>query len=129
MDTLVYLSPRINATAFKALCSIGFFSTKSTNVSRNRALYEYLIFRELTKAETKWVQKWYPEKLWDSLYECLQDLAPTKKMGGGTSKVGRMQIIYNEAEMLENPPYDLSDDPTWIIEQETKFLEVVLSRN
>ena len=127
MDTLVYLSPRINATAFKALCSIGFFSTKSTNVSRNRALYEYLIFRELTKAETNWVQRWYPEKLWDSLYECLQELAPTKKMGGGTSKVGRMQIIYNEAEMLENPPYDLSDDPTWIIEQETKFLGCPIS--
>jgi DNA polymerase-3 subunit alpha len=127
MDTLVYLSPRINATAFKALCSIGFFSTKSTNVSRNRALYEYLIFRELTKAEANWVQRWYPEKLWDSLYECLQELAPTKKMGGGTSKVGRMQIIHNEAEMLQNPPYDLSDDPTWIIEQETKFLGCPIS--
>ena len=24
--------------------------------------------------------------------------------------------------MLNNPPYDLSDDPAWIIEQETKFL-------
>ena len=27
MDIIVYLSPKVNATAFKALCSIGFFST------------------------------------------------------------------------------------------------------
>ena len=62
MDVLVYLAPKINSTAFKALASIGFFSTKATNVSRNKALYEYLIFRELTKAENNWVQKNYPEK-------------------------------------------------------------------
>ena len=36
----------------------------------------------------------------------------------------------NEIEMLQNPPYDLSDDPAWIIEQETKMLgcPVSLSR-
>ena len=32
--------------------------------------------------------------------------------------------------MLQSPPYDLSDDPAWVIEQETKFLgcPVSLSR-
>lgn len=130
MDILVYLAPKINSTAFKALCSIGFFSTKSTGVSRNKALYEYLIFRELTKAETGWVQKNFTSKNWTELQDCFRDLAPTKKMGGGTSKTARMQIVTNEAEMLESPPYDLSDDPAWVIEQETKFLgcPVSLSR-
>ena len=127
MDIVVYLSPRINATAFKALCSIGFFSTVSTNVSRNQALYEYLIFKELTKAETNWVTKNYPEKQWDTLSKCFIDLAPTKKQGGGTSKLERSQIVENEAHLLINPPYDLSDDPAWIIEQETKFLGCPIS--
>ena len=122
MDILVHLAPNINSTAFKALCSIGFFSTKSTGMSRNKALYEYLIFRELTKAETTWVQKNYTSKKWVELRDCFKDLAPTKKMGGGTSKAARMQVVTNEAEMLESPPYDLSDDPAWVIEQETKFL-------
>lgn len=49
LDVLMFLSPKINATSFKALASIGFFSTKSTGVSRNKALYEYEIFRILTK--------------------------------------------------------------------------------
>ena len=122
MDVLVYLAPKINSTAFKALASIGFFSTKATNVSRNKALYEYLIFRELTKAENNWVQKNYPEKKWDNLRDCFLELSPTKKMGGGTSKAERSMIVLNEADMLKNPPYDLQDDPAWIIEQENKFL-------
>ena len=122
MDVLVYLAPKINSTAFKALASIGFFSTKATNVSRNKALYEYLIFRELTKAENNWVQKNYPEKRWDNLRDCFLELSPTKKMGGGTSKAERSMIVLNEADMLKNPPYDLQDDPAWIIEQENKFL-------
>ena len=122
MDILIHLSPKINATAFKALCSIGFFSTKSTGVSRNKALYQYLIFKELTKAELTWIQKQYEDKKWKNLVDCFTDLAPTKKEGGGTSKAQRSQVIYNEIDMLKNPPYDLSDDPAWIIEQEVKFL-------
>ena len=130
MDIIVYLSPKINATAFKALCSIGFFSTKATNTSRNKALYEYLIFRELTKAETNWVINNYPKKRWTNLYDCFIDLAPTKKEGGGTSKTDRSQIVSNEADFINNPPYSMEDDPAWIIEQENKFLgcPVSLSR-
>ena len=130
MDILVYLAPKITSTAFKALASIGFFSTKSTNISRNQALYEYLIFRELTKAEVKWVTEKYPEAKWTKLEHCFKDLSPTKKNGGGCSNVNRSQLVSNEIEMLKNPPYDLSDDPAWIVEQENKFLgcPVSLSR-
>lgn len=124
MDVLVYLAPRITSTAFKALASIGFFSTKTTGVTRNQALYEYLIFRELTKAEVNWVTENYHSgtKKWIRLQDCFRDLSPTKKEGGGCSNVNRSQIVYNEIEMLQNPPYDLSDDPAWIVEQETKML-------
>ena len=130
MDILIHLSPVINSTGFKALCSIGFFSTKSTDVTRNKALYEYMIFKNLTKAELKWVTENYKSKKWQTLTECFTDLAPTKKEGGGTSKVDRKQVIENEIHFLQNPPYDLSDDPEWIIEQEKKYLgcPVSLSR-
>ncbi len=127
MDVLVYLSPKINSTGFKALCSIGFFSTRSTNVTRNQALYEYLIFKNLTKAELKWVTENYTSRKWKTLQECFIDLAPTKKEGGGTSKVSRKQVIENEVHFLENPPYDLSDDPEWVIEQEKKYLGCPIS--
>jgi len=127
MDVLIYLSSNINSTGFKALCSIGFFSTKKTGVTRNKALYEYLIFKNLTKAELKWVTDNYKSKKWKTLKDCFVDLAPTKKEGGGTSKVDRKQVIENEIHFLENPPYDLSDHPEWIVEQEKKYLGCPIS--
>ena len=127
MDILIKLSPYMNSTGFKALCSIGFFSTKKTGVTRNKALYEYLIFKNLTKAELKWVTENYDSKKWKTLTACFIDLAPTKKEGGGTSKADRKQIIENEIHFLENPPYDLADDPEWIIEQEKKYLGCPIS--
>ena len=81
----------------------------------------------MTKVETAWVQTNYPEKNWKDLKDCFLELAPTKKLGGGTSNVNRMQIINNELEMLKSPPYDLADDPAWIVEQETKMLGCPIS--
>ena len=127
MDVIVYISSKINSTAFKSLCSIGFFSTKSTGISRNKALYEYLIYKELTKSEIKWVTANYTEKSWSSLSNCFGDLYPTKKNGGGCHNMNRSQIVEGEIELLLNPPYDLADDPAWIIEQEIKFLGCPIS--
>lgn len=127
LDILIYLSPNINSTAFKALCSVGFFSTKKTSVSRNKALYDYLIFSQLTKAELTWVENKYQNSKWSNLMDCFTDLAPVKKQGGGTSKAERSQIIFNEVHFLKNPPYSLDDTPTWIVEQEKKFLGCPIS--
>lgn len=127
MDVLVYLSPHINSTAFKTLTSVGFFSTKTTLISRNKAIYQYLIFKDLTATELKWVTENYGRKKWASLKDCFIDLAPTKKEGGGTSKADRKQKIIDEIYFIDNPPYSLDDDPSWIIDQEVKFLGCPIS--
>lgn len=122
LEILLVLSEYINSTAFKALASIGFFRDFKEKISRNKALYDYDILRTLTKAEKSWLIKNYKEKGWNDLESALISLAPTKKEGGGTSKIERKQIIENEIKLLRNPPYDLSDDPSWIVDQETKLL-------
>jgi DNA polymerase III alpha subunit len=122
MEILIFLGGKINSTSFKALSSIGFFRDCKTKINRNRALYEYDIFKSLTKAEQTWVTENYPNKSWTNLVDCLKDLAPTKKNGGGTSKEDRKQAVENEIQLLVNPPYDLNDEPSWIIEQEINFL-------
>lgn len=122
LEILTFLSPKINATAFKALCSIGFFSTGKTQISRNKALYDYLIFSQLTKSELTWVQSKFKDKNWNGLIDCFRSLAPVKKQGGGTSKEERSQIIQNEIGFLQTPPYSLDDSPSWIVDQEKKFL-------
>lgn len=122
IDILLFISPKISSTAFKALCSIGFFRTKNSNVTRNKALYDYEIYRTLTKAEQGWLVEHYASKKWTNFIDCLVDLAPTKKEGGGTHKIDRKQAIQNEIQLLINPPYDLEDDPSWVIDQEVKLL-------
>jgi DNA polymerase III alpha subunit len=125
MEVLVYLSSAINSTSFKSLCSVGFFS--SLGISRNRALYEYKIFSSLTQSETKWINAKFSEKNWKTLKECLIDLSPTKKMGGGTSSEDRSTVIKDEISFLDNPPYDLEDSPYWIVAQEKKLLGCPIS--
>ena len=122
LELLLFFAPKINSTAFKALASIGFFRDFDGKITRNKALYDYEIYRTLTKAESAWVQKNYAEKKWKDFVSCLRDLAPTKKEGGGTHKVDRKDVILNEIQLLINPPYDLSDDPNWVIDQEVRFL-------
>lgn len=122
LEILLYLSPKMNSTAFKALASIGFFRDFNGNITRNKALYDYEIYRVLTKAEQTWLHKNYESKKWPDLISALKDLAPTKKEGGGTSKQDRKQLVENEIQLLMYPPYDLDDDPNWIVDQETKLL-------
>tara|TARA_B100001778_G_scaffold334979_1_gene350170 strand:- start:11248 stop:12813 length:1566 start_codon:yes stop_codon:yes gene_type:complete len=122
LEILLYFAPRISSTAFKALASIGFFRDFNGRVSRNKAMYDYDIYRTLTKAEQTWVQSNYKDKKWTDFVGCLRSLAPTKKEGGGTSKIARKQIVENEIQLLLDPPYELEDDPSWIVDQETRFL-------
>lgn len=127
LEILLFLSPKINSASFKALASIGFFKGFSEIISRNKALYDYDIFKNLTASEKKWLTTHYAEHNWNNLIEALTSLSPTKKEGGGTSKAERKQIIENEIQLLVDPPYDLEDDPSWIIDQETKFLGCPIS--
>lgn len=122
LEILLFLSPQINSTSFKALASIGFFKGFSEIITRNKILYDYDIFKGLTNSEKKWLTDNYFTKNWPTFIDALRDLAPTKKEGGGTSKIDRKQTIENEIQLLVDPPYDLEDDPSWIIDQETKFL-------
>jgi DNA polymerase III alpha subunit len=122
VEILLFFAPKVSSTAFKALASIGFFRDFDGKVTRNKALYDYDIYRTLTKAEQAWLQKNYDDRKWVGLVNALASLAPTKKEGGGTSKVARKQIVENEIQLLNSPPYSLDDDPSWVIDQETRFL-------
>tara|TARA_B100000902_G_scaffold142558_1_gene140174 strand:+ start:13491 stop:15053 length:1563 start_codon:yes stop_codon:yes gene_type:complete len=122
VELLLFFAPKLTSTSFKALASIGFFRDFNGKVSRNKALYDYEIYRTLTKAESNWLSKNYKDKKWKDLVTALRHLAPIKKKGGGTSKVERQQIVENEIQLLISPPYDLTDDPGWIVDQETRYL-------
>jgi DNA polymerase III alpha subunit len=122
LEILIYINSRISSSSFKALASIGFFRGIKDKVTRNKCLYDYEILRSLTKSEQTWLETNLATRGWMSLQDALKDLAPTKKEGGGTSRADRKQAVLNEIQLLANPPYELVDDPSWVIDQEVKFL-------
>lgn len=127
MDILICLGAEVNSIAFKTLASIGFFTTLNTKITRNKAVYEYEIFKALKEPEKTWISENYKEKGWTTLIDCFTDLIEFKKLKKGVIAAGRVQFIENEKTLLANPPYDLTDDPAWIIDQEIKFLGCPIS--
>jgi DNA polymerase III subunit alpha len=73
IEILLFFGSKVSSTAFKALASIGFFRDFNGKVSRNKALYDYEIYRILTKAEQKWLQNNYQDKKWTNLIDALTD--------------------------------------------------------
>ena len=61
LEILLFFAPKISSIAFKALASIGFFRDFNGKISRNKAIYDYDIYRTLTKAEQTWIVKQYKD--------------------------------------------------------------------
>ena len=127
LEILLFVSSKCTKSGFDPLCSVGFFTTKETGVNRNTAQFQYDTFRVLNKNELAWAIEQYPKRKWKTLKDCLVDLAPTKKEGGGTNTVSRENKIKNEIHFLDNPPYELVDDPQWVIESEIALLGCPIS--
>ena len=64
VEILLFFAPKVSSTAFKALASIGFFRDFDGRITRNKAIYDYEIYRTLTKAEQAWIQKNYEDNKW-----------------------------------------------------------------
>ena len=120
VDCLITVIDKINNTSAKAIISSGVLSSIAKGVSRNRMLYEAEIWKKLTTKEKEWICDRVEN--FDSLEEALIKLKPTKKEGGGTHNHKRKEIIEGEIYHLQNPPYDLSDDPEWVAMEEEKIL-------
>ena len=122
INILLNLGNCATPTMMKALCAIGFFSTKDTKVTRNKTLYDFEIYNKLTVKEQEWLRTNYKTGKWNNLIDALRSLAPRKIDGGGTNTESRRQRVLNEIELLVDPPYELSDEPSWIIAQEEKYM-------
>lgn len=126
LEFLIYVCPNVSKTVAKTIISCGMLSSISTS-SRNSMIYEFDILCKLTKKEKDWLRENFDPAQSLDFKDTLKKLAPTKKLGGGTSNKNRMEIIKSELYQLENPPYDLSDDPEWIINEEDKIFGIPLT--
>lgn len=123
-DYLILLSDGLNSKVNEALICCG--ALDSFGLSRNRMLNEFQKWNELSVREKTFAKECY----WDeSFTTVLQKVLPLKKEGGATANKNRYSIVKSIIQSLKNTPYDLTDDPTWIINNEHNLLGIPLTYN
>ena len=120
---LINASHNINRKVCIALISVGAFSC--FGISRNRMLYEVDVWSKLTDKERSWVIE--RQDQWPDIIEALQELSPTKKMGGGTFNETRSELVQSLCLMIKDPPYSLEDSPSWASRIEKEYLGIPIS--
>lgn len=120
---LIRVADNISSTANVALISCG--ALDSLGESRTRMLYELEIWDKVTSKEKEWIQG----REFSTLTQALTQCASHKKFGGGCANEKRVNIMLGLVRMLENPPYELIDNPNWISWAEEKYLGVAISCN
>jgi len=122
LDCLLYLGTEIKKNAFISLISVGTFTGKNNNLTRNQMLFEFDIWEKLTGKEQEWIIEKYKD-----LNTNLLDLI--KSMINQNPKINarRMTSVLDIHQALENPPYCLEDDIGWIAETEQKLMGCALT--
>lgn len=96
-------------------------SLRTTNMTRNRMLFEYNLFCLLTPKEIKY----FKQNFWDSnenLDVCLTKMNCLKKHGGMIANERRQSIIRSMIDTLNNPPRSLEDSTSFIANSEREIL-------
>lgn len=115
----LFLLSKINSTASKALIQAG--ALDHLKMSRNRMLFEYNTFCELTDKEAATLKSIFNSS--KSLEYNLQQLY------GGNHKISakRKDVILNLISSLNKPPYSLEDQIDWIVDTEHSLLGCAIS--
>lgn len=104
MEILKYFvyETKVNKKAMKALIVCGALNGPNNNTSRNKMLYEYEVFKELTDKEASFV---------------INNLDPTQDLAWHFRELinkykitaARLKKVIGHLQCLESPPYSLSD--------------------
>jgi DNA polymerase III alpha subunit len=134
-EFLLFVSEKMGKKAVIALISIGAldYMDKST---RNRKLFEYEQYSQLSGQEPEWLRNKYYENKWSSLQDALISLSPVRKIknkiqisGGGTSNINRERKVKSIISVLQNPPTKHIDTIEWIALNEENYLGTPITMN
>jgi DNA polymerase III alpha subunit len=128
IDCLVHLIAglRLNKRAVIALISVGAFNGRNNRLSRQKMLYDFDSWKQLTAREQKGIidnhNKNDPSLYADNLAHCIENMLTTTKI----SKK-REPVLTDVINSLKNPFYSLDDSLTTIAIDEEKYLSSALS--
>ena len=125
MDVLtkVIHAGRLNKRSVVALISVGAFNGKNNKVDRQKMLYEYDSWRDLTSREQQAIVDLRDSfDQGDTLSQCISEMINTTKINSR-----RITTVLDIKNMLDSPPYQLKDNIPSIAQNETEYLSYSLS--
>lgn len=112
----------LNKRSVISLISVGAFNGPNNNLSRQKMLYEFDSWKQLSAREQKFISENYDSK--KELYQCLQTAIDSDEIKINSR---RMPTVEDIKSSLQNPFYDLNDTTSTIAEQEEKFMSCALT--
>ena len=119
-DTLFNLGLKVNKTCMESLISVGAFNGPNNRGHRNKLLYEYKSYKDLSPREREWLSNNYRSE--DSLVESIDHMINNLKINSN-----RLIKVFDLRNVVESPPYDLTDHPDWIADIEKKYMGTSLT--
>lgn len=119
-DSLFNFGLKINKTCMESLINVGTFNGVNNNKHRNAMLYEYKSYRDLSNREREWLLENYKSE--DSLIASIDYMINNLKINSN-----RLIKVFDIRNMIESPPFELTDYPERIADTEHKYLGVALT--
>ncbi len=125
---LIGFGPCIKVDAFEALILSG--ALDCFKVSRSKMSHELKMFRELSKREVPWIEKYKQTNSNKNFSECVQAMIAENDWSNRHRPIfrkDRVEVVESIIDSLQNPGYELVDLPGWKARQEEKYLGVSLT--
>ena len=111
---------KINKRAAVALISVGAFSGPNNQQHREKMLYEFDSWKDLTAREQTYISENYNSS--DSLSECIGNMIQDTKINSR-----RLITVLDIKQILDNPPHEVQDNIPSIAQHEEKYMGCALT--
>ena len=125
MDVLtkIIYKAKLNKRSVIALISVGAFNGNKNKLDRQRMLYEYDSWRDLTSREQECIATMKDEfSKEDTLSSCISQMINVMKINSR-----RITTVLDIKNVLDNPPYELKDNIPFLAQNETQYLSYSLT--
>jgi DNA polymerase III alpha subunit len=125
---LIGFGPCIKVDAFEALILSG--ALDCFKISRSKMNHELKMFRELSKREIPWIEKFKQDNAKKNFTDCIQAMLDKNDWSNRHRPIfrkDRVEVVESIIDSLNNPGYELVDLPGWKARQEEKYLGVSLT--
>lgn len=121
MEVLLILGSKVlNKKSFNALASVGALSGINNKTSRNKMIYEYAQWRNLTAREITFIKNNLVKG--ETLEYHINLLINDFKVASN-----RLKLLLGYSKLLKNPSYSLEDDPSWIASIEKYYFGISIT--